>query len=117
MQEKIEEFNNLIEKIKYSNTLIIVEGKKDKIALQKLGISNIIELNKKPLFEIVEDIANSNDECIILTDLDKEGKQIYSKLNSNLQKNGVKVNNKFREFLFKKTKLRQIEGLDSYLEI
>ena len=116
MNKKIVELNILIEKIKTSNTLIIVEGKKDKIALQKLGLTNIIELNKKPLFQIVEDVADYNDECVILTDLDKEGKQLYSKLNSNLQRNGVKVNNKFRNFLFKHTKLRQIEGIDSYLE-
>ena len=116
MNKKIDEINNFIEKIKNSNTLIIVEGKKDKVALQKLGISNIVELNKNPLFQIVEDISNSTNECIILTDLDKKGKEIYGKLNSNLQKHGVKINNKLREFLFKHTKLRQIEGIDSYLE-
>ena len=116
MKQEIEEFNNIINKIINSNILVIVEGKKDKAALQKFGISNITELSKKPLFQIVEDVAGSNDECIILTDLDKKGKEIYGKLNSNLQKNGVKVNNKFREFLFRHTKLRQIEGIDSYLE-
>src|SRR3989338_5346380 len=116
MNQKTEEIHNLIEKIISSNTLVIVEGKKDKAALQKLGINNIIELNKKPLFQIVEDIANSNDECVILTDLDKKGKELYGKLNSDLQKRGLKVNNKFREFLFKHTKLRQIEGIDTYLE-
>lgn len=116
MNEKLQELNKLIDKAKDSNILVIVEGKKDRAALQKLGIKNIVELSKKPLFQIVEDVADSNDECIILTDLDKEGKQLYSKLNSNLQKNGVKINNKFRNFLFKHTKLRQIEGIDTYLE-
>ena len=115
MNKKFEELNSFIEKIKDSNILIIVEGKKDTSALQKLGISNIVELNKKPLFQIVEEVADSNDECIILTDLDKKGKEIYGKLNSNLQKNGVRVNNKFREFLFKHTKLRQIEGINTYI--
>lgn len=116
MNPKLAEIYDFVEKIIDTNTLIIVEGKKDKITLQKLGISNIVELSKKPLFQIVEEVSSSNSECIILTDLDKEGKQLYSKLNSNLQKNGVKVNNKFREFLFKHTRLRQIEGLDSYIE-
>ncbi|MBI2656350.1 toprim domain-containing protein [Candidatus Woesearchaeota archaeon] len=116
MNKNLDELEYQIEKLKHSSTLIIVEGKKDKIALQKLGLSNIMELNKKPLFHIVEEIANSNDECVILTDLDREGKQLYSVLNSNLQKNGVKVNNKFREFLFRHTKLRQIEGMTTYLE-
>ena len=106
----------ILDEIKNSNILVIVEGKKDKAALQKLGISNIMELSKKPLFQIVEDVADSNEECVILTDLDKKGKEIYGILNSNLQKNGVKVNNKFREFLFRHTELRQIEGIDTYLE-
>ena len=116
MNKKIEEMLNLIEKIKNTGILVIVEGKKDRIALEKFGIKNIVELNKKPLFQIVEDVATCNKECVILTDLDKKGKEIYGKLSSNLQRNGVKVNNKFREFLFKHTKLRQIEGVDSYLE-
>ena len=115
MNKNLEELNNFIENIKNSNTLVIVEGRKDKSALEKLGISNVIQLNKKPLFQIVEEVSNSNKECIILTDLDKKGKEIYGKLNSNLQKHGVKVNNKFREFLFRHTKLRQIEGIDSYI--
>ena len=119
---KIQEFcrvpriYEILDEIKNSEILVIVEGKKDREALQKLGIGNIIELSKKPLFQIVEEIADSNEECIILTDLDKKGKQLYSRLNSYLQKNGVKVNNKFREFLFKHTKLRQIEGIGTYLE-
>ena len=116
MNKDMEEFYTHIRKIKNSNTLVVVEGKKDKIALQKLGIHNIMELSKKPLYQIAEEISNSNDECVVLTDLDKKGKEIYGKLNSNLQRNGVKVNNKFREFLFKHTKLRQIEGLNSYIE-
>jgi len=116
MLQKTEEFQDLIDKIITSDILVIVEGKKDKIALEKLGINNIIELNKKPIFQIVEEISNSNEECIILTDLDKEGKQLYSKLNSDLQRHGIKVNNKLREFLFKNTKLRQIEGIGTYFE-
>ena len=116
MNKKIDEFNNLIEKIKSSGILVIVEGKKDRAALLRLGISNVIELSKKPLFHIVEEIANENEECIVLTDLDRKGKEIYGKLNSNLQRHGVKINNKLREFLFKHTKLRQIEGIFTYLE-
>ncbi len=112
-EEKKEEFNRIIEKIKILNTLIIVEGKKDRNALNNMGIKNIIELNKKPLYQIVEEISNSNEECIILTDLDKKGKELYGRLNSDLQIRGVKVNNKLREFLFKNTKIRQIEGVGS----
>ena len=111
-----EKFNKIIEKIKNSNTIVIVEGKKDRAALGSMGISNITELTKKPLYQIVEDIFNSNNECVILTDLDKKGREIYGKLSSDLQKRGIKINNNLRDFLFKNTKLRQIEGLASYME-
>ena len=117
MEEIKEEFQKLINKAKGSNILIIVEGKKDRNALNNIGIRNIIELNKKPLYQIVEEISSDNDECIILTDLDKKGKELYGRLNSDLQRRGVKINNKLRDFLFKNTKIRQIEGIKADLEI
>jgi|SRR3989338_1701419 len=113
MQE-IELIEQQLRKIKEQNKLIIVEGKKDKIALKNLGISNIITLNK-PLFQIVEIISERTKECIILTDLDKEGKKLYSELAKNLKKYRVKVDDSFRNFLFKETELRQIEGIINYL--
>jgi 5S rRNA maturation endonuclease (ribonuclease M5) len=116
MQTLEKDFSEQINKIKQSETLVVVEGKKDKIALESLGITNIIELNKKPLFEIIENISSKNKNCIILTDLDKQGKQLYGKLNSGLQQFGVKIDNNFRNFLFKKTHLRQIEGINTYIE-
>ena len=115
MNKNIEELIFFIEKIKSSNILIIVEGKKDKAALQKLGINNIKELSKKPLFQIVEEIAEHNDECIILTDLDREGKLLYSKIKENLTRLGVKIDDRLRERLFR-TKLVHMQGLDTYIE-
>ena len=111
-----EEIIENIEKLRNSSTLVIVEGIKDRLALEKLDLKNIITLNKRPLFEIVEEVSDNYKECAILTDLDKEGKKLFGKLNSGLSQHGVKVDNNLREFLFKKTKLRQIEGLYSYTE-
>jgi len=51
----------------------------------------------------------------LLTDLDGEGRKLYHKLSRDLQKHGVKVNNKLRELLFK-AKLSHIEGLATYLD-
>ncbi len=58
----IEPFQGHIEKIKESNILIIIEGKNGFAALNKFGITNIMEITKKPLFQIVEEAANSNKE-------------------------------------------------------
>ncbi len=101
-----------ITNLQQTKDLILVEGKKDKLALEKLDIKNIITLDK-PLYEIVESITR---KTIILTDLDAHGKKLYAYFKNNLQKRGIKVDPKFREFLFTNTKLTQIEGLTKYLE-
>ncbi len=104
----------LIEKIP-EESCVIVEGMKDKKALSSLGVKNIITLTK-PLFAVVEAVAEKYNSALILTDLDKEGKMLYGTLSSALQKHGVSVDNRLRNFLLKSTKLRQIEGLLSYME-
>ena len=115
MQQTTEDLLEWIEKIKDSDKIVLVEGKEDKAALERLGITDIVQLNKRPLYKVVEELIDREKEVIILTDLDKEGKKLYGKLNHDLGRFGVKVDNGFRHFLFKKTKLRQIEGLDSYI--
>lgn len=114
-KEKINELLRWIEKIIESEVIVIVEGKEDKAALKRLGITKIIQLNKKPLYKVVEEVVKAGEEVVILTDLDKEGKKLYSRLNHELGQFGVKIDNRFRNFLFKHTSLRQIEGLDSYI--
>jgi len=101
-------------KLKTSNKLILVEGKKDKKALEEFDIYNIITIDK-PIYQLVEEISLNGKECILLVDLDKEGKKLYSKIKHDLQKHGVNVDSKFREFLFKHTKLANIEGLKTYV--
>ncbi|QQG38676.1 MAG: toprim domain-containing protein [Candidatus Woesearchaeota archaeon] len=107
---KINKIQDWLEQLKESEKLILVEGKKDKQTLENLGITKIITLNK-PFYKIIEEISLNHKEIIILTDLDKEGKHLYSRLKHGLQRNGVKIDTKFREFLFKETKASTIEGL------
>lgn len=112
------EFGQQLQKLLESASAIIVEGRKDRAALEKLGIgsSRILILSKKPLFAVAEEVAAANSEAIILTDLDAEGRKLYGKLNTLLQQLGVKVDNRLRNFLFKNTKLRQIEGIASLIQ-
>jgi len=113
MEKEIEE---IISELKSSNKLIIVEGIKDKRALNKLGVNNyIVVLNKKPIFAVIEDIAKITKDVVILTDFDKKGKELYGKLNSGLQRLGVKVDHYFREWLQRNTKISHIEGLVVYI--
>jgi 5S rRNA maturation endonuclease (ribonuclease M5) len=100
------------DRLNQSGKLIIVEGMKDKAALRSLGVKNRIkQLHKKPLYQVVEEVVGMSRDVIILTDLDKEGKRLYGRLNSDLSRFGMRVDNCFREYLFRNTKIRQIEGL------
>ncbi len=111
-RELYEDIMKEIKKIAESGTLVIVEGKNDIWACNELGISNVVEI-KQPLFSLIESIEDR--EVVLLVDLDKEGKKLYSRLKSELVPRGVKVNDRLREMLFR-TPVRQIEGLHSYLE-
>jgi len=109
------EFESGLKRLSEEGLAVIVEGKNDKAALEKLGIagSKIFVLSSQPLFEVAESVAETYKEAAILTDLDSEGRKLYDKLNTLLQRNGVRVDNRFRNFLYKNTKIRQIEGLST----
>ena len=99
--------------------LIIVEGKKDKAALEKLGFENIFVINKtgKSLPEQMEQIQElvGKDKVCILTDFDKKGKQLYLLLKSKLQEIGVRQENSLRGVLLEQ-KISHIEGLAHFVE-
>ncbi len=107
---EVEEF---IERLRQTEKLVVVEGAKDKKALERLGVKKVFCLDKKPLYMVVDDVSAISSEVVILTDLDEEGRRLYGKLKSQLQFLGVEIDNYFREFLFKNTKIRQVEGLAS----
>lgn len=100
-----------LDSLRDSNKLILVEGKKDKQKLEMLGINNIITISNKPLYKTIEKISEIDKEIVILTDLDREGRKLYSRIKHQCQRNGIKVDKKYREFLFSNTKITQIEGI------
>lgn len=112
------EFLKQIEKAK--EHLIIVEGKKDKIALQHLGFEKIFVINEtgKSLPEKIEQIfelCEKKDKVCILTDFDKKGKKLYLLLKSKLLEFGVRLDNTLRGFLLKQ-RISHIEGLYHFIE-
>ena len=52
-QNALEFINGWLQELADSGKLIVVEGKKDRAALQRLGITNVFSLDKKPLFQAV----------------------------------------------------------------
>ncbi|MEM4703285.1 MAG: toprim domain-containing protein [Candidatus Pacearchaeota archaeon] len=109
-----------INKTKSKNFFVIVEGKNDLHALVELGFNpkNIFVLkNGKNIQEDIEFIINElkkrKQECVILTDLDSEGKKLYNIIKNELSKEGIKINNFLRKQLLKE-KISHIEGLATF---
>ena len=96
--------------------LIIVEGKKDKSALQELDFKNIFMINEagKSLYEKIEQIEQiaGKTKICILTDFDKKGKKLYLLLKKELSQRKVRLDNRLRASLLK-LKISHIEGLSA----
>lgn len=116
-KRQIDSLINDIEKAK--DYLVIVEGKKDKVALEQLGFKKIFIIHEtgKSLAEKTEQISElceKKQKVCILTDFDKSGKKLYKLLKSGLQERGVRLDNSLRGLLLKE-KISHIEGLDKFL--
>ncbi|HIJ59951.1 MAG TPA: hypothetical protein HPP56_04985 [Nitrospirae bacterium] len=89
--EELERANRIME-ILYElycnnkNSPIIVEGKKDKEALRKIGLEGeIISINNgKGIYDFCEFINENYDSVILLTDWDFKGESIFKLLAINL---------------------------------
>ncbi len=114
LKSDLDEFHVLLTRIHEDKPIIIVEGKKDRDALLALGCTGILTLWKKALFEVVEEVVKTGQSCIILTDLDPEGRKLFAYLYRHLQHHGVICDNSLREFLFR-TPVRQIETLPQWM--
>lgn len=87
--ERAERLRDYIERLKEANHYapVIVEGKKDVIALRALGLEGeIITINQgQPLYDLCETIAETYPQVILLTDWDSIGESLHEKLRRNLR--------------------------------
>lgn len=104
------------------DTHIIVEGKKDKTALEKFRFENILTISGKSNERIIETIKTKKAvRVVILTDFDKEGQKKHKELKRLFEKNGIKIDFTIRNNFEKMFKVRKIEeatsvarGVDEY---
>ena len=115
MTREAEELLGELENAKQSGHLILVEGKNDKKGFKELGFENVFAIDRMPLYRVVEEVMKRSKDVIIMTDLDKEGKKLYRYFHTHLTQRGVKVHNRLRNFMFKETNLKQMEGIVKYI--
>ena len=80
------------------NSAVLVEGKRDRQALQKFGVKNIFTLEGKRLTDL-PDLLEGFEKVVLLFDLDKHGERINSKVKEILIKQGYILIEDFREEL------------------
>ena len=102
--------NKLKEEDRNPETIILVEGKRDKEKLFKLGIRNVMDLKGRRYYDVLEDIADHYNNAILLFDLDKHGERIFKKFKDMLEKEGVKTISSYREYL-KNLTIEEVEDL------
>jgi len=99
---------------------IVVEGSKDVISLEALGIGGeIIVLNKGlSIINFAELQLGRYDEVIILTDWDRTGGRLARALGEDLEANGMKFNLDIRKRLSRlcRKDIKDVEGLAVYYD-
>ncbi len=108
---KFEKLKEIIDKMKKDERKKIVEGKRDKEALNKLGIKKVETIETKPLREITEE--EKEKEVILLTDFDKTGKSRSSRLIRLFKSEGIKTDLAYKKELGKLHGISEIEEIPS----
>mgnify|MGYP001773029379 CR=1 FL=1 len=98
---------------------VLVEGKRDRESLIKLGIKNVFTLGGKR-FADLPDMLEDFSEVILLFDLDKHGERINRKVRDILSTQGYILIEDFRErmrglnLLFVEELYEKVRDADSY---
>ncbi|RKQ63504.1 5S rRNA maturation endonuclease (ribonuclease M5) [Thermovibrio guaymasensis] len=79
--------------------VVLVEGKRDKMALERFDIGPVYTMKGRKFHDIAEELSEKYEGVVILTDLDRTGEDIYRKLSKILESYGLKVDGSFREDL------------------
>ena len=120
-EEKIYKILTSLSEESLNGIPIIVEGKKDVIALRMLGIKGIIITVKtkgKSFLDVISEIQKTNvSEIILFLDFDKRGKEATKCLQKNLEHLKIRYNLTFWVELHNLTRkeLQYIESLPVYL--
>jgi 5S rRNA maturation endonuclease (ribonuclease M5) len=122
--ERRMEIIEALKKLDENVDLIIVEGKRDRYALRKLGCkTNIIALGDthKPILTLIEDLNMKymGLKVAILTDFDEEGEELNKKIERILEGSSLKVERTLKDRLRKamlEENRRRIEELIGLLK-
>ncbi|MCA9812042.1 MAG: toprim domain-containing protein [Nitrosarchaeum sp.] len=120
-EQEINDLKNFVRQLNSrNNTVLVVEGKRDAVALRKIGVSGrILEYYKfGGMIEFVDYVAKY-DKLIVLFDRDRKGKTLTGRTIQLLQRR-IKIDLSFKRRLCRITKgkimfIEQLVCYESYL--
>lgn len=102
-----------------AGSVVLVEGRRDEIALRALGFTGPIEkLNRGwPVEKIIAYIDEKYESCILLMDWDRTGGRLQKKIVESMAGLEINVSDELRQVLSKAMKpdTRCVEDLTSFL--
>jgi 5S rRNA maturation endonuclease (ribonuclease M5) len=114
----LHEFIDMLNEEAEYGSVIVVEGKRDVEALNRIGFNGDLTIlnHFKGITDFVDNHCHIRKKIILLLDMDRTGKHLTSKLVSRLQHKGNNVNLFYKKALAKITngKIRQVEELAAY---
>jgi 5S rRNA maturation endonuclease (ribonuclease M5) len=98
---------------------VIVEGRRDLLALRSLGLSGpVIMASRRPALDLAEDAARNYSQVILLTDWDEKGDEMCLTIGRHLRSVGVRPDGLIRSRLKRlvKKEIKDVESLGRYAE-
>lgn len=99
--------------------IVLVEGKRDREALAKLGVTGeIVMTSHQSLLNLSESLARSKADIIILTDWDERGEEVARQISVFMEADGARPDNNIRCTLrgLLKKEIMEVENLYGYVE-
>jgi 5S rRNA maturation endonuclease (ribonuclease M5) len=111
LQRKQKLLNRVLKELEESGKPILVEGKRDKAALERIGVKNRIFLINLTPDELCKRVSKVADEAVILTDFDGAGEKLGKRIEEALYSYNVLPNTEVRR------KLRYLLGVYNFEEV
>lgn len=124
-EEKLEKILQILDNLSSESgkgVPIIVEGKRDVKALSELKITGdiiAVKTKGKNLLEVLNEVeSRGKDEAIVLTDFDRQGREMMNYLRQCLEEMKIKPNVTFWKELsgLLRKDIKDVEGLSAYIE-
>ncbi len=116
--ERMEDLLAELHEFSDQGSIIVVEGKRDVVALKKLGIRGDFRLaTHHSLINFSEDLSKTGKKVVILTDWDRWGNILASKLTENLQSLGSNPDTRIRDLIISlvQKEIKDVESLPAYV--